>query len=278
MCLAAFAIKAHPRFPLVIAANRDEFFTRATAPMGWWHAQGTDILAGRDLVAGGTWFGLTRAGRLALLTNVREPARQDPEAPSRGALVVDWLAASDDAARFARRLPGRYNGFNLITADLGQDDWHWISNRAPRPQPLGGGIHGVSNAALDTPWPKTVGLKAALASALADVGDAGDAAGLTDTLLRALADDQPADDADLPDTGVGLARERLLSPRFVRLPDPQRPAVALYGTRCATVLLIEALADGRRVTHVVERSIDAQGKPCGEVRHTLAAPGRPSRS
>ncbi|MFG6413347.1 NRDE family protein [Roseateles sp. DC23W] len=275
MCLAAFALNAHPRFPLVIAANRDEFFARPAAPMTWWWAQGTDILAGRDLVAGGTWFGLTRAGRLALLTNVREPARQDPDAPSRGALVVDWLTTPADAMSFARGLPEGYNGFNLIAADLAQDAWHWISNRAPHPQPLGDGIHGVSNAALDTPWPKTVGLKAALAAALAD-GD--NPARLTDVLFAALADDRPAADADLPDTGVGLARERLLSPRFVRLLDPQRPGQASYGTRCATVLVVEALADGRRVTHIAERSIDVQGQPCGDVRHTLAASRSPSRS
>lgn len=274
MCLAAFALNAHPHFPLVIAANRDEFFARPAAPMAWWDDH-PDILAGRDLSAGGTWFGLTRTGRLALLTNVREPALLRPDAPSRGALVVDWLTAADDAPAFARRLAAGYNGFNLITADLAQGAWHWLSNRTPQPLRLGDGIHGVSNAALDTPWPKTVGLKAALATALADADDTGR---LMDALLTALADDRPAADADLPDTGVGLARERLLSPRFVRMADPLQPDLALYGTRCATVLITEALADGQRVTHVLERSIDAPGRTCGEVRHTLATPRGPSRS
>jgi uncharacterized protein with NRDE domain len=262
MCLAAFALNAHPRFPLVIAANRDEFFAREAAPMAWWADQ-PHILAGRDLSAGGTWFGLTRAGRLALLTNVREPGRQNPEAPSRGALVVDWLASGLDAPAFAAALKPGYNGFNLVTADLGRNAWHWTSNRAPDALPLADGIHGLSNAALDTPWPKTVGLKADLASALA-TAESADA--LIERLLDALADDRPAPDADLPDTGVGLDRERLLSPRFIRMVEPQRPGLAAYGTRCSTVLVREA--DGRM--RVIERSIAADGSRSGQVRHELA--------
>ncbi|HEY8876094.1 MAG TPA: NRDE family protein [Roseateles sp.] len=262
MCLAAFALDAHPRFPLVIAANRDEFFARAAAPMAWWQAGGTELLAGRDLSAGGTWFGLTRAGRLALLTNVREPARNNPAAPTRGTLVVDWLAGTEDAATFADRLPQGYNGFNLITADVGRGDWHWISNRSPRLLALPGGIHALSNAALDTPWPKTTGLQAAMADALAR---AGTAAELADLLFAALADPNPAPDDALPDTGVGLARERLLSPRFVRLPDPARPGIATYGTRCATVLVREASG----ATQVIERSVTAEGNWLTPIHHEL---------
>lgn len=259
MCLAAFALNAHPRFPLVIVANRDEFFARAAAPMAWWPDQ-PHVLAGRDLSAGGTWFGLTRAGRLALLTNVREPGRQNPAAPSRGALVVDWLNADDDAPAFAQRLAGGYNGFNLVTGDVARREWHWLSNRAPAPVALGDGLHALSNAALDTPWPKTTGLRAALADALAHASGVAD---LTERLLAALADPTPAADADLPDTGVGLARERLLSPRFIRIAEPGAPAV--YGTRCATVLVREA--DG--ATHLVERSYTADGAALPPVRHTL---------
>jgi len=270
MCLAAFALQAHPHFPLVIAANRDEFFARPAAPMAWWQAGGTELLAGRDLEAGGTWFGLTRAGRLALVTNVREPGRQRVNAPSRGALVVDWLAASDDAPAFARRLADGYNGFNLITADLARGDWHWVSNRAPEPLALQAGVHAVSNAALDTPWPKTVGLEAVMAEALATASHADD---LIARLLDALADARPAPDADLPDTGVGLERERLLSPRFVRMPDLARPELAVYGTRCSTVLVTELLADGRRSTRVVERAVDAAGHWAATVVHDL--PGWP---
>lgn len=253
MCLAAFALGVHPRFPLVIAANRDEFFAREAAPMHWWQAGGTEVLAGRDLSAGGTWFGLTRAGRLALLTNIREPARHNPAAPTRGALVVDWLASAEDAPGFAARLADGYNGFNLITADLGRGEWHWISNRAPAPSALAAGIHALSNAALDTPWPKTTGLQAAMAEALASAQTAEQLASL---LFTALADPSPAPDEALPDTGVGLARERLLSSRFVRMPDPARPGIATYGTRCATVLL----RDASGATLVIERSVTAEGE------------------
>lgn len=263
MCLAAFALGMHPRFTLVVAANRDEFFARPTAPMAWWESGGVELLAGRDLEAGGTWLGLTRAGRLALLTNVREPGRQVDGAPSRGALVLDWLAGQGEAPEFAAGLKPGYNGFNLVTADLGRGTWHWISNRAaPRPVALGPGLHGLSNAALDTPWPKTVGLKAAVAQAL---DDSSSAQQLAARLLDELSDATPAPDAALPDTGVGLARERLLSPRFVRMPDPERPALARYGTRCSTVLVREA--DGR--TLIVERSVTAQGRWLAPIDHVL---------
>ena len=264
MCLAAFALNAHPRFPLVIAANRDEFFARPAAPMSWWPAGGTEVLAGRDLEAGGTWFGLTRAGRLALLTNVREPGRQIAGAPSRGDLVVDWLTGATTAPAFVQALRPGYNGFNLVMGDLAAGTWHWASNRADATVALQPGVHGLSNASLDTPWPKTVGLKTDLTEAL-------DAAGSTDDLiarlLEALADDRPAPDAALPDTGVGLARERLLSPRFVRMPGPDGKAA--YGTRCSTVLVREALPDGRRRTRVVERSVDGLGRWLAPVSHDL---------
>lgn len=262
MCLAAIALDAHARFPLVIAANRDEFFAREAAPMAWWRAGGTELLAGRDLSAGGTWFGLTRAGRLALLTNVREPARHNPDAPTRGTLVVDWLASGGDAAAFAAGLAPGYNGFNLIAADLLSGGWHWISNRSARPQVLAAGIHALSNAALDTPWPKTTGLQAALAAALAQADTAEQLAAL---LFTALADPSPAPDEALPDTGVGLARERLLSPRFVRLPDPAHPGTAVYGTRCATVLVREAGG----ATRVIERSVTPDGEWLAPVQHEL---------
>lgn len=261
MCLAAFALNAHPRFPLVIAANRDEFFARPAAPMAWWDDH-PGILAGRDLSAGGTWFGLNRAGRLALLTNVREPHRQDPAAPSRGALVVDWLDSSQDAAGFSEGLAAGYNGFNLITADVARNCWHWIGNRAGKLQPLAAGIHGLSNAALDTPWPKTVGLKAALAEALATSADADE---LADRLLQALAETQAAPDAELPDTGVGLHKERPLSPRFIRITDLGRPEAAVYGTRCSTVLITEAGG----ATRVIERSVSADGRWLAPVSHVL---------
>lgn len=263
MCLAAFALNAHPRFPLVIAANRDEFFAREATPMAWW-ADHPNILAGRDLSAGGTWFGLSRQGRLALLTNVREPGRNRPDAPSRGALVTDWLASSDDACGFVQQLPTGYNGFNLIMADLARDNWQWFSNRRAAPVVLAAGIHTLSNAALDTPWPKTTGLAAALSLALDQCDDVD---GLTQRLFAALADRAPAADADLPDTGVGLSRERQLSPRFIHLPDPAHPDRAFYGTRCSTVLI--RAVDGS--TQIVERTFNDAGAQSHRVTHRLAA-------
>jgi len=262
MCLAAFALDVEPRFPLVIAANRDEFFARAAAPMAWWRAGATEVLAGRDLSAGGTWFGLTHPGRLALLTNIREPARHDPAAPSRGSLVIDWLTGSGGATAFAHRLAAGYNGFNLITADLVRGDWHWISNRSKGPLALHRGIHALSNAALDTPWPKTTGLQAAMAEALAQSSTSQQ---LAARLFNALADPTPAPDEALPDTGVGLARERLLSPRFVRMTDPLHPGTAIYGTRCATVLIREAGG----ATHVIERSTTAEGGWLTPIHHEM---------
>jgi uncharacterized protein with NRDE domain len=152
MCLALLAFDAHARYPVVIAANRDEFHDRAAAPAGWWQE---GWLAGRDCVAGGTWLGITRGGRWALVTNVREPGRHDPAAPSRGTLVPNVLAhpasIADGLARVVGTAAG-YNGFNLAAGNTREA--HWGSNRAAGPRALAAGVYGLSNATLDTPWPK----------------------------------------------------------------------------------------------------------------------------
>jgi uncharacterized protein with NRDE domain len=151
MCLALIAFAAHPRYRLVVAANRDEFHARPTAAAAWWDE---GILAGRDLKAGGTWLGVDRRGRFALITNVRDPARHDPGAPSRGALVPRLLASSALAVSLPAlvRDAAGYNGFNLIAG--GGTSLYWGSNRAAAPAALDPGIYGVSNHLLDTPWPK----------------------------------------------------------------------------------------------------------------------------
>lgn len=252
MCLIALAIDQSRRFPLVVAANRDEFLARPAARLGWWTpaSGGPALLAGRDLKAGGTWLGLTAQGRLAMLTNVRSPSLQDSAAPSRGQIVLQWLAGSEPTDRFWMRtaLLG-YNGFNLIAADFKRGECFWASNLGAHPKRLERGTYGVSNASLDTAWPKTIALKASLRHALSTAGSV-DA--LSAALFAALADRHLADDADLPSTGVPLDLERQLSAAFIRAPERQ------YGTRCSTLVISERVGRGL-VTHVMERSYTATG-------------------
>lgn len=252
MCLIALALDRHPRFTLVIAANRDEFLDRAAASLDWWQPApaAAPLLSGRDLRAGGTWMGLSATGRVAMLTNVRDLPRQKPTAPSRGAIVPAWLAAQSSAADFWRDMATRdHNPFNLLAGDLAHRQWWWADDRAREPQRLEPGLYGLSNAALDTPWPKVQQLKAAVAAALAQ---AASTAQLEALLFAALADRRTAPDAALPDTGVGLERERWLAPAFIRTPD------ARYGTRCSTLLIVER--EGSALSaRMVERQFDAAG-------------------
>jgi uncharacterized protein with NRDE domain len=252
MCLVALAIDHHRRFPLVIAANRDEHFKRATARLAWWNpdAGGPAILGGRDLEAGGTWLGLTAEGRLALITNVRDPARNDPTSPSRGRIVPDWLAGRERTDRFWMRtaLSG-YNGFNLLAFDFRQGECFFASNDGSHPLRLERGIHGLSNASLDTPWPKVQALKSRLREAI-DAASAVDT--LATSLFDALADRSEAPDVELPHTGLALEWERRLSAAFIRAPD------AGYGTRCSTLVITEKV-NRHLVTHVLERTFSATG-------------------
>lgn len=252
MCLVAFSIGQSKRFPLVIAANRDEFFARPTAGLAWWRpsAEGPAILSGRDLASGGTWMGLTAQGRLALLTNVRGALPGDTNAPSRGRIVTDWLTAREDTGDFWMRtsLSG-YNGFNLVAADFKRGECFWATNAGARTRRLDRGLYGLSNGALDEPWPKVVALKTAMQEAVSSRGQIDH---LTETLFAALAERRMAPDGSLPQTGIALDRERLLSPAFIRTPD------ASYGTRCSTVIVTER--SGRQSsTHVFERSFDPSG-------------------
>jgi uncharacterized protein with NRDE domain len=259
MCLIALALDQRPDMPLVIAANRDEFLQRPAAALDWWRAAPGDVpvLGGRDLQAGGTWMGLSTQGRVAMLTNVRDPARHRPTAASRGAIVPAWLTATDSADAFWRRMPAAsHNPFNLLAGDLTQDRWWWADDRAAAPRRLGPGLYGLSNAGLDTPWPKVERLKRALGDALARTASAAD---IETLLFAALADRHVAVDQALPDTGVGLERERWLAPAFIRTPD------ARYGTRCSTLLIVERRARGIEAC-VVERQFDASGQAVGQRR------------
>lgn len=228
MCLILLAVDAHPEYPLVLAANRDEFYARPTAPAAPW-PESTDLVGGRDLRGGGTWLGVTREGRWAAVTNVRDPARERDGAPSRGHLVSGYLLGNASPEPYLRELAldaARYNGFNLLVGD--RAGAYWYGNRAGAgPRRVDAGVHGLSNAALDTPWPKVVRGRAALERAL---GAEPDPDPDPDALLDLLLDEALAADHDLPSTGLARELERALSASFIRTAD--------YGTRSSTALLI----------------------------------------
>jgi len=253
MCLLTLAIDQSRRFPLVVAANRDEFFNRPAARLAWWSPGPglPDILGGRDLEAGGTWLGLTAEGRMAMVTNVRAPtAPRDAGAPSRGEIVQRWLAGDATTDRFWMRtaLSG-YNGFNLIAADFQRGDCFYATNQSSHPVRLERGLYGLSNGTLDTPWPKVEVLKDAVREA---VGASETVDTLAARLFEALGDRTPADDGELPNTGVSVEWEKVLSSAFIRTPDQT------YGTRCSTLVIAERV-NKRLVTHVFERTFSAAG-------------------
>jgi uncharacterized protein with NRDE domain len=245
MCLILFAWKMHPNFPLILAANRDEFYERPSAPAAFWE-DAPDLLAGRDLREGGTWLGITRTGRLAALTNYRDPASLKIGAPSRGTLVGDYLRGRDAPEDYLRRIApgaGRYNGFNLIAGD--PHGLFYFSNRGGARERLKPGIHGLSNRLLDTPWPKVEWGKKVLLDLLSEKRGPS-----PEALFGLLAERTRPPDDRLPDTGVGLEWEKILSPLFIESP--------VYGTRSSTVLLI----DRKGAVIFVERVFDG-GKDSG---------------
>ncbi len=242
MCLIAFAIRSSARWPLVVAANRDEYLVRPSAPLARWRTSGgADTISGRDLRAGGAWFGITPQGRVAFLTNVRE--LNAPDAPrSRGELVTRWLESTADADGFVSTLradDADFAGFNLVIGDFQLGAWHWVTNRAAHDglqvQALPAGVYGLSNAALDTPWPKTMELKRALADALQLRGEPAPRAALEGVLWDALASGERPAAERLPQTGLPLAREQALSSAFVDFSD------GAYGTVSSTLLTVELL-------------------------------------
>lgn len=255
MCLAALSIGQHRRHVFVLAANRDEYYHRPAARLGWWLPEGGGpaVLGGRDLQAGGSWCALSASGRLALVTNVRRPGPVDPQAPSRGEIVSRWLGGTEPASRFWVQVGlAGYNPFNLIAVDFTTDERFWCGDEAA-PRRLDAGLFGLSNAQLDTPWPKVVALKHALRAALASSRSV---QGLAERLFEALASRRQFADADLPRTGIPIERERELSSAWVHL-QGLAPG-ALYGTRCSTVVIVEQ-EEARRVTHVIERSFRPDG-------------------
>ncbi|MCU0450527.1 MAG: NRDE family protein [Bernardetiaceae bacterium] len=225
MCLIVFAWNLHPRYRLVLVANRDEFYARPTQAAHWW-AEPPGLLAGQDLTAGGTWLGLTRTGRWAALTNYRDPAQFGRAARSRGELPTGYLAGSQPPAYYLAQLhpqAATYNGFNLLVGD--QDQLYYYGNYQGQVRPLAPGLYGLSNHLLDTPWYKVETAKARLHQQLA-------APELTaETLLDLLHLPQPPPDEQVQRTGLPLAKERMLAPLFIASPD--------YGTCSTTSLLID---------------------------------------
>lgn len=224
MCLIFLSIKQHPTYKLIVAANRDEFYNRRTQAADFWIDQ-PNILAGRDLEAGGTWLGVSRTGKISMVTNFRDPKNIRAKAPSRGHLVSDFLANGDTASQFINGIVPKaklYNGFNLIGGTA--DQLFYFSNYSEGITSLEGGLYGLSNHLLDTPWPKVVRGKKRMAEVLQRHFKPSD-------LFEVLVDEDRATDDLLPDTGVGLERERALSSMFIKMSG--------YGTRCSTVVLVD---------------------------------------
>ncbi|HUM02354.1 MAG TPA: NRDE family protein, partial [Thermoanaerobaculia bacterium] len=244
MCLVVFSWRSRPDLTLLVAANRDEFLRRRTARAAFW-PEAPGLLAGRDLEAGGTWLGVTRSGRAAFLTNHRDPRSHREGAPSRGALVSEFLRGKDPPGDFLRgkeREAALYNGFHLVVSDL-LELWYFTNTGGP-PRRLDAGVHGLSNGPLDDPWPKTRRSVERLKNALDGPGVPG-----LEPLLDLLADRSRVPDDELPSTGVPLEWERLLSSPFIAAEEHG------YGTRSSTALVVSP--GGVRF---VERTFEA-GRP-----------------
>lgn len=229
MCLILFAHRAHPDLPLAVAANRDERYDRPTQNAGFW-SDAPHVLAGRDLRAGGAWLGMSRRGRFAAVTNIRSGTAVQEARRSRGELTQDFLLGEDEPLDYAKKVLTRsaeYGGFNLLIGDM--DQLVYCENMSNSLQIMPPGIYGLSNHLLDTPWPKVVTGKNQLRSLLGQWHSAANAD--SNKLLDLLTDRTAAEDDYLPETGVGLALERRLSPIFIES--------EFYGTCCSTALIID---------------------------------------
>lgn len=245
MCLLALAWQSHPRYRLIFAGNRDEFHARPAAPADWWR-DAPDVFGGRDLEAGGTWLGMRRDGRFAVVTNFREPDPRPAGARSRGELTAKFLRGNDSPQDYLaelRRTGNDYAGYNLLFGDVNASGnrFHYFSNREGEETPLVPGVHLLSNHLLNTDWPKVRRLREHFAREILEDEPR------VESLLGFLNDPQPADDNDLPATGLTRDWERRLSAAKVVGPE--------YGTRASTVILVDK--DGRTVFH--ERRFTASG-------------------
>ena len=226
MCLILFSYKNHPRYKLIIAANRDEFYARPTAPADYWEDY-PEIIAGRDLEAMGTWMGMNqKLGKISMLTNYRDLTKLKSVAPSRGALVSDFLKNDSTSEDYYRELSTRLNKFNGFNLVLGKpDELSYFSSEFQGLKPLTSGVYGLSNALMNSPWPKVQKGKLKFEAITEERHFE------VENLFEAMNDDELAEDKKLPDTGVGIDKERMLSPMFIKSPQ--------YGSRCTTVIMVD---------------------------------------
>jgi len=241
MCLILFGYKVSKKYPLIFAANRDEFYHRPTVPMQFWK-ESPSILAGKDLEQGGTWFGLHKNGHFAALTNFRDPSTVNPNAPSRGEIIIDFLGSNALPEPYFNETaikPSGYNGFNLLLGN--KENLFWFSNLKNTIEKIQPGIHGLSNRFLDTPWPKVTSGKAAMAKIIKKP--------ITlESLFSILTDQSVPEDTKLPHTGVSLEWERILSSVFIQNDT--------YGTRSSTVMLVDETGN----LEVSERTYDPKNR------------------
>ncbi len=248
MCLLLISYNTHPEYPLIIAANRDEFYKRPTENAHFWNEY-PDLLAGKDLEGGGTWLGITKKGRFSAITNYRDMKSIKSDAPTRGKLVTDFLQSELSPLKYGHSLLNKaetYNGYNLLFSD--SESFYYFSNQTKELKQLSPGIYGLSNHLLDTPWPKVIRSKKAFSySASKDKIS-------TDDLFEILSDDRVAPDNQLPETGLDLELERAVSPIFIKSDR--------YGTRSSTVLLVNNLNE----VLFIERSLDTKNDLWNESR------------
>jgi len=244
MCLILFSYKSHPVYPLILAANRDEFYERPTAQVSF-REENPYILAGKDLKEGGTWLGITKTGRMAAITNFRDPKNLKGGAPSRGGLVNEFLCGSENPGEYIhsiRQISDRYNGFNLILGN--RSGLFYFSNEGELSREISPGTHGLSNDLLDTHWPKVERGKRLLDSLISKTENPP-----PDEIFHILADTSRPEDRHLPDTGIGLEWERLLSPIFIQS--------EIYGTRSSTIIFVDR---ENNVTFIERTFISGPGK------------------
>lgn len=227
MCLLFIANNIHKDYKLILAANRDEFYDRPALSAGFWENY-PDVLAGKDLKAGGTWLGITKQGRIAAITNYRDMKNIKPDAPSRGSLTIDFLLGNMSPEEYYNSIKAEapvYNGFNLLFGNAGSNDLFYFSNQSNEFKRLENRMYGLSNCLLDTPWPKVERIKTRFAKILTDkIFD-------SEKAFNILYDTETAGDSLLPDTGIGIELEKLLSSVFIKFPG--------YGTRCSTLVLVD---------------------------------------